>query len=167
MISILRTSRWMVRSLRLIKRHLGQKHGEDQGLGKSRGGNTSKVHAAVDGLGRCIDFIVTGGHVHDSTQACVLLEGITGDNVIADKAYDSNEIRAFIEERGSTPVIPSRSCRLDPIEYDTHIYKERHLVECFFQFIKRFRRIGTRYEKTKVNFEAMVTLGCILQWIIF
>lgn len=81
--------------------------------------------------------------------------------------YDSNEIRKYIEEIGAQAVIPGKKNRIQPIEYDKHIYKERHLIENFFQFIKRFRRIGTRYEKYAVNFSGMVTIGCIVQWSIF
>jgi len=86
---------------------------------------------------------------------------------VADKAYDSNEIRTFIAEMGSQAVIPCNASRIKLIEYDTHIYKERCLVEIFFQFIKRFRRIGTRYEMRAQNYAGMITIACILQWLIF
>ena len=128
---------------------------------------TTKIHAVTDGLGRCIDFSITGGQVHDCTQAEELLEGKNPENVIADKGYDSDSIRTAVKKLGANPVIPSRSSRKNPMEYDTHIYKERHLVENFFQFVKRFRRIGTRYEKSVQNYIGMVTIGCILQWLIF
>jgi transposase len=136
-------------------------------LGKSRGGTTTKIHAETDGLGRCIDFLLTEGQVHESTQAKALLEGKKPENVVADKAYDSNEIRDFIEEMGSKAAIPCNASRIKNIDYDRHVYKERHLVENFFQFIKRFRRIGTRYEMKAQNFAGMITIACILQWSIF
>ena len=109
----------------------------DEALGKSRGGVTTKIPAVTDELGRCIDFTLTEGQIHDCTQAESLLEEKSPENVLADKGYD------------------------------THIYKERHPVENFFQFIKRFRRIGTRYEMSAQNYAGMVTIACILQWIIF
>lgn len=136
-------------------------------MGKSRGGTTTKIHAETDGLGRCIDFILTEGQVHESTQAKALLDGKKPENIVADKAYDSNEIRGLIEEMGSRAVIPSNGARIKPIEHDRHIYKERCLVENFFQFIKRFRRIGTRYEMRAQNYAGMVTIACIIQWLIF
>lgn len=105
--------------------------------------------------------------MHESTQAKILLEGKGPENVVADKAYDSNEIRSFIEKIGAKAVIPSRASRIKPIEHDRHIYKERHLIENFFQFIKRFRRIGTRYEMRMRNYAGMVTIACIMQWLIF
>jgi transposase len=136
-------------------------------LGKSRGGIATKIHAVTDGLGRCIDLLLTGGQVHESSQAKALLAGKEPENVIADKAYDSNEIRGFIEKMGSQAVIPSNASRRELIEHDRHIYKERCLVETFFQFIKRFRRIGTRYEMKVQNYAGMLTIGCIIQWLIF
>lgn len=128
---------------------------------------TTKIHAETDGLGRCIDFLLTEGQVHESTQIKALLQGKEIENVIGDKAYDSNEIRAFLAAMKSNAVIPCNASRKETIDYDHHIYKERHLVENFFQFIKRFRRIGTRYEMKAQNYSGMLTLGCILQWIIF
>lgn len=128
---------------------------------------TTKIHAVTDGLGRCIDFALTEGQIHDSNQAEILLEGKRPENVLADKGYDSDVIRACVKRMGANPVIPPRSHRKTPIEYDAHIYKERHLVENFFQFIKRFRRIGTRYEMRAQNYVGMVMIACILQWIIF
>ena len=105
--------------------------------------------------------------MHDSTQIEILLEDQICENVLADKAYDSDAIRKYIESIGASPVIPGKKNRTEKIDYDKHTYKERHLVENFFQFIKRFRRIGTRYEKYATNFIGMVTIGCILQWAIF
>jgi len=118
-------------------------------------------------LGRCIDFILTEGQVHESTQAKALLEGKSPKNVIADKAYDSNAIRDLIEAMEAEAVIPSNGSRIPLIKHDKHIYRERCLVEMFFQFIKRFRRIGTRYEMKKEYYSGMITIGCILQWLIF
>jgi len=89
------------------------------------------------------------------------------ENVLADKAYDSNAIRDYIEAMGACAVIPGKKNRVRTITYDKHTYKERHLVENFFQFIKRFRRIGTRYEMHAKNFVGMITIACILQWAIF
>ena len=110
---------------------------------------------------------MTEGQVHESTQAKSLLEGESPENVLGDKAYDSNELRRFIKEMGARAVIPSNGSRSKPIEHDKHTYKERCLVENFFQFIKRFRRVGTRYEMRMKNYCGMVTIACIIQWLIF
>jgi transposase len=94
-----------------------------------------------------------------------MLEGVpSGSNVIADKGYDSDAVVALIETRGAVPVIPSRSNRKRSRDRDRHVYRERFLVECLFQKLKRNRRIAMRFEKLAVHFLAMVLLGCILIW---
>ena len=128
---------------------------------------TTKIHAITDGLGRCIDFTLTEGQVHDSTQAEELLKDKKPENILADKAYDSDAIRGQVHICGANAVIPSNAARSERIEYDAHIYKERHLIENFFQFIKRYRRVGTRYEMSAQNYAGMVMIACILQWLIF
>lgn len=128
---------------------------------------STKIHAMTEGLGRCIDFILTAGQVHESTQVEKLLSGKALNNLLADKGYDSDRIRNLIEEMGGNAVIPSNASRIPMIEYDKHTYKDRYLVEVFFQFLKRFRRLATRYEKSAQNYAGMVTIGCILQWLIF
>ena len=94
-----------------------------------------------------------------------MIDGFKAEYTIADKAYDAEQIIAKILEQDSTPVIPSRSNRLTPRDYDKHIYKERHLVECFFCKIKEFRRIATRYEKLKITFLTMIFIAACLIWL--
>ena len=138
---------------------------EIQGLGRSRGGLTSKIHLIVDALGLPIDFSVTGGDRHDITQANELLKSKQSIYVIGDKGYDSNDFREMITASGRSAVIPPRTCRKTPIHHDVALYKERHLVELCFCKLKEFRRIGTRYDKTKKMFSALVTIACILLWL--
>ena len=114
-----------------------------------------------------VPVILTAGQVHDSTQLKNLLDGERCENVLADRAYDSNNIRIYIEEMGANPVIAGKKNRIQKIEYDKYTYKERHLVENFFQFIKCFRHTGTRYEMHAQNFRGMIAIACILQWAIF
>jgi transposase len=83
----------------------------DEGLGRSRGGLSSKIHCVVDGLGNPVDFILTGGEVHDSVCADALLEGKKANFVIADKAYDSIKILDKITQMEATAIIPPRSNR--------------------------------------------------------
>jgi transposase len=135
------------------------------GLGRSRGGLTSKIHLVVDALGLPIDFSVTGGDRHDVTQANELLEGKQSIYVIGDKGYDSNDFREMLIASGRSVVIPSRACRKTAIVHDAALYKERHLVELCFCKLKGFRRIGTRYDKTKAIFSSLVTIACILLWL--
>lgn len=92
---------------------------------------------------RCL---LTPGQEADINQAYALVDGINTDVVIADKGYDANHFVEAIEAKGVQSVIPPRSNRLNPREYDRHWYKDRNLVERFFNRIKQYRRIATRYE---------------------
>ncbi len=100
----------------------------------------------------------------DIAQAIDLLKGLSLSKVLADKAYDSNELRAFIAGAGGEAVIPSKRSRTVTIPHDREIYKERHLVECFINKIKHFRRIATRYKKTALSFYSMLCLCGAMIW---
>jgi transposase len=119
----------------------------------------------VDGLGNPLKLYLTSGEVHDIVPAQGLISEFTPQRVIADKGYDSNEFASKLEERGIEVVIPPRSNRKNPREYDRHTYKERHLVECFFNKIKKYRRVATRYEKLAITYLAMVTIASVFVWL--
>jgi transposase len=85
--------------------------------------------------------------------------------VLADKGYDSDQFIETLEAAGVTAVIPPRRNRQQPRPYDRELYKERNLVERFFQKLKQFRRIATRYEKLKRNYQAMLDLVCSIIWL--
>jgi transposase len=126
---------------------------------------STKLHVAVDALGNPLRVRLTPGQRHEATQARALVEGFATGWVIADTAFDSDDFRAGLAEQGIGTVIPSNKSRSRPIPYDQHLYKERHLVECFINKVKHFRRIATRYEKTARNFLAMVSLACTMIWL--
>jgi putative transposase len=128
---------------------------------------TSKIHACVDALGNPLRFEISGGQVHDSRFAIPVLQGLTqAQNVLADMAYDADFIRQFIDQGlGAVAVIPSHPARAIAISMDREIYKERHLVECFFNKIKRFRRVALRCEKTLSSFRAFVSIACTMVWL--
>ena len=86
---------------------------------------------------------------------------INGSNILADKAYGTNEIREFITSNDATYTIPPKSNNRNPWDCDWWVYKERHLVECFFNKIKHFRRIATRYDKLATSFIAFVYVAAI------
>lgn len=135
----------------------------DKAVGQTRGGLNTKLHAIVDGLGNPVSFLLSAGNDHDSVHAIELLEQaeIRGSNVLADRAYGGKAIRAYISERGANYVIPPQRNASEPWPVDWWLYKERHLVECFFQKIKWFRRIATRYDKLDASFLAFVYLASI------
>jgi len=142
-----------------MQRGLKKKDDHDEGLGRSRGGISSKIHCVVDGLGNPVDFILTGGEVHDSICADTLLTDKNADFVIADKAYDSDRILAKIAGMGAIAVIPPKSNRKEQRTYDKHYYKERNLIERFFCKLKQFRGIATRYCKRGKYFLEAVKLA--------
>lgn len=119
----------------------------------------------MDGLGRPLKLTLTGGHTHDVTQAPALLEGLSASYLLADKAYDSAEVVELIVTQDATPVIPSLKTRANPRDYDRERYKGRNVIERFYNRIKQFRRVATRYEKTARNFLSMVTLASLLVWV--
>ena len=138
-----------------------------QDIGLSRGGKNTKIHALVEGLGNPVRLIFTGGEVHDSKEAIPLLEGfdIAGSAILGDKAFGTIEILAYIRNHGGEVVIPPKSNAKEPWDCDYHRYKERHLAECFFNKLKHFRRVATRYNKLSSMFQAFVYLACIMIWL--
>lgn len=117
----------------------------------------------VDGLGNPVEFLLSPGNDHDSTHAVELLSkvAITGCNILGDKAYGTERIRGFITEQGANYTIPPKANNPTPWKGDWWLYKERHLVECFFQKLKWFRRVATRYDKRDDSFLAFVYLAAI------
>lgn len=147
---------------RSTKKNGGQ---EAQALGRSRGGFSSKIHVTVDALGLPIRFILTGGQAHDAPIATQLLETFDFDAVLADGAYDSDAIVQYIRDHNAEAIIPARSNRKIKREFDEDLYKERHLVECFINKIKHFRRIFSRFEKYAKRYLAYLSFVSVLIWL--
>jgi len=120
---------------------------------------------SVDGLGNPVRFILTAGNVNDIVQAEALIRGLSFAKLLADKGYDSDRFRASIAQVGAEAVIPSNRSRSQVIPYDKHVYEDRNLVERFFNKIKHFRRIATRYEKTALSFASMLFLVGVVIWL--
>jgi len=135
-------------------------------LGCSRGGLTTKIHMMCDALGMPVKFILTAGEASDFKFALPLLENEQADYVIADKGYDSDDIIDRIKQMNATPVIPPRSSRIIQRYYDKYLYKDRNLIERLFNRLKQFRRLAMRFEKNKINFEALIYLACSYLWLI-
>ena len=137
---------------------------ENKAVGISKGGRNTKIHAIVDGLGNPVSFLLSAGNDHDSKHAIPLLSqvNIEGSNILGDKAYNAKAIREYIVSQNAIYTIPPKSDVNDPWPVDWHTYKERHLVECFFQKIKWFRRVFTRYDKLDSSFLAFVLVAAIL-----
>ena len=126
---------------------------EQEKLGRSAGGLSTKIHAVVDALGNPTQFFLTPGQASDLQGADALLPQIQADALLADKAYDASErVVLPLNQRGIEVVIPPRSNRIEPRPYDKVLYQARHLVENFFSKLKQFRAIATRYDKRSCNF---------------
>lgn len=138
---------------------------DEEGLGRSKGGFTTKIHAKVDALGNPLKIIITPGQRHDVTQASALLNGVANAKVIADKGYACAVIRDQIIKQFCEPVIPPRANALIPWAYDDYFYKERHLIECFFSKIKHFRRIFSRFDKSLRNYASFVAFASAMIWL--
>ena len=136
-----------------------------QGLGRSRGGFTSKIHVKVDALGNVLKLLITGGQRHDITQAPELISDTKNANIIADTAYGSRTIREQIRNQNCIDIIPSRVNSKEPVDYDKHLYKERSQVECFFSKLKYFRRIFSRFDKSARNFSSFVCFVGAILWL--
>jgi transposase len=140
--------------------------GEDQAIGRSRGGLSTKIHALVDALGNPIGFHLTGGEAHDLVGADHLLPDMQAEALIADKAFDADKrVIEPLTAAGKTIVIPPKSNRRSPRTYDRELYKARHLIENFFARLKQFRAIATRYDKTARNFLAAIHLAASVVWL--
>jgi transposase len=119
----------------------------------------------VDALGNPLALSLTGGNVHDIKQAETLSALVQPKALLADKGYDADSFVASLEARLIKVVIPPKSNRNVQRDCDFALYRERNLVERFFNIIKHFRAIATRYEKTARNFMAGLHLVCALVWL--
>lgn len=139
-----------------------------QAMGRSRASLSTKIHMACDGLGYPLGFILTGANVSDFDQCKPLLQKHlkAGTHAIMDKGYDSDAIRAYVNQLGGTAVIALHPSRSYKPQFDEHLYRERHRIENLFAKLKHYRRISTRYEKLHDTFAAMVSLACILVWLL-
>ncbi len=135
-------------------------------MGRSRGGLTTKVHALVDARGLPLELILTPGQAGDCPAAARLLGRLRpGTIMLADKAYDADWLRRRIEQAEAVPNIPFKSNRKWKGCFSPALYRERNRVERFFNRIKHFRRVATRYEKHASNYLAMLKLACIRIWL--
>ncbi len=133
-----------------------------EGLGRSRGGLTTKVHAACDALGNPLRFTLSAGQRHDLTQAEALLDGYEAGAVVADKGYDADWLAEQIAEAGAVVVIPPKANRVERRDYDRNLYADRNKIERLFGRLKHYRRVATRYDKTGRNYLSFVFLASTL-----
>ncbi len=137
-------------------------------MGHSRGGLTTKIHTVVDAEGRPIHIGLSAGQDHDCTKALLLLNDLDkGSILLADRAYDTDAIRGFADERSAWANIPPKSNRKASFAFSKWVYRQRNLVERFFNKLKNYRGIATRYDKKAKNFLAAVKLVAVRLWLKF
>ena len=142
------------------------KKDEDQAIGRSRGGLSTKIHALVDALVNPLALLLTPGQTHDLVGADALLPQMAADLLIADRAFDADKrVLQPLAAAGKSAVIPPRPNRVAPRQFDQELHKARHLIENFFCKLKQFRAIATRYDKTARNFLAAVHLAAATIWL--
>ena len=132
---------------------------EKEALGRSRGGFSTKVHVCCDALGNPRRIVLSPGQNSDFSKAEALLGNDKPKAVVADKGYDSKPFAQLVESLGAEVVIPSRSNAKQTRIIDWNLYKDRNKIERFFNRIKHYRRVATRYEKTAASFMAFLHLA--------
>jgi len=137
-------------------------------MGRSRGGLTTKIHALVDAMGLPILLKLTEGQAHDGRSAEDMFGTVLAGNILlADRAYDSNALRERLVERGAWGNIRAMPNRLEPPAFNHSLYKQRNAVERFFNKLKHFRAVATRYDKRDDNYLASVKLASLRIWLRF
>ena len=134
---------------------------KNQAIGVSRGGKNTKIHVIINERMQVLNVVLTGGEIHDSEPAIDLFAGVelNGKKVLADKAYSCDKIRNYLEEHGAQACIPDKSNFKTKHNFDAHLYQQRNLVERFFQRIKNYRHIATRFDKLADCFLNFVLLA--------
>ena len=142
----------------------GGRSGRESSDESHKRGLNTKLHLAVDAHGMPVRMLITEGTAADCTQASELIEGIDAEYLLADKAYDTDAVINQCQDQGIEPVIPSKSNRKQPRGHDRYLYRQRHLVENAFLWLKRWRGIATRYAKNASSFLASVHIRCLAIW---
>lgn len=136
----------------------------NQNIEVSRGGKTTKIHALVNEHFQLVGISLSGGNVHDSEMAIKVLSKVTleGKKILADKGYCSEEIRNFISQEKAEVSIPDKSNAVIIHNFDKELYKSRNIIERFFQRIKNYRHVATRYDKLSNCFLNFIILATVM-----
>jgi transposase len=137
-------------------------------MGRSRGGLTTKIHALVDACGLSILLKITEGQAHDGRSADDMLSSLShGDILLADRAYDSDALRRELAERGAPANVKLMPNRVNLPPFNKRLYSKRNIVERFFNKLKHFRAVATRYDKRDNNYLASIKLASARIWMRF
>ncbi|MFW2828546.1 IS5 family transposase [Sphingomonas sp. ID0503] len=143
----------------------GGKGGPWPMIGRTKGGRNTKVHAVCDAKGRPHVLLLTPGNVHDCKVAKTCIAALPPSvELVADKGYDSQELREWLDQRGTQAVIPPRCNRKVQYDYDRTIYKQRNVIERMFCRLKDWRRLATRFDRNIKNFMGAIALAATVIW---
>ena len=135
------------------------------GIGLTKGGRNTKLHAVCDEKGRPVVLLLTPGNVHDCKVAQLCIEAMPPSaELVADKGYDSQALREWLTGRRTQPVIPPRKNRKIQYDYDATIYRQRNVIERMFCRLKDWRRIATRFDRNLKSVMGAIALAASVIW---
>lgn len=127
---------------------------------------STKINAVVDEAGRPVRIVLTAGQASDKAAVEAMLEGLpAADHLVADRGYDAQAILNLVRRHGAEPHIPTQRDRKVQRSVDRALYRQRNLVERFFNKLKQFRKIATRYEQTARNYLAAILIAASRIWL--
>jgi transposase len=136
-----------------------------QAIGRTKGGLNTKLCALVEGQGRLIAAVVTPGQMYEVEAAAPLLDALKNVLLVGDKGFDADALRQKLLAQGCLASIPPRSGRCAPAWYHRGFYRQRHKIENFFQRIKIYKRVSTRYEKLALTFLNFILVAAVFDWL--
>jgi transposase len=136
-----------------------------QAIGRTKGGLNTKLCALVEGRGRLLAAVIAPGQVYEVEASAPLLEKLRRVLLVGDKGFDSDSLRRQMLAQGCLASIPPRSGRKSPAWFHGGLYRQRHKIENFFQRIKTYKRISTRYDKLALSFLNFVLLAAVFDWL--
>lgn len=138
---------------------------EKQRFGKTKGGRNSKINAVTNGSGKLLDFALVAGNESELKSVRKVLGDVATKVVLGDKGFDDDKLRKWVRKGGGVAVIPGRKNRKAEVFYIKEVGKLRHVVENFFARVKRFRRVGTRYDRLAETYVAFVSIAALMDWL--
>ena len=136
-----------------------------QAIGRTKGGLNTKIAALVEGRGRLMAGVIAPGQVYEVEAAAPLLENLRRILLVGDKGFDSDALRQQMLAQGCLASVPPRSGRRSPAWFHRGFYRQRHKIENFFQRIKIYKRVSTRYEKLALTFLNFVLMAAVFDWL--
>jgi transposase len=136
-----------------------------QAIGRTKGGLNTKICALVEGRGRLMAAAIAPGQTYEVEASAPLLETLRRVLLVGDKGFDSDALRRQMLAQGCLASIPPRSGRRAPAWFHRGLYRQRHQIENFFQRIKIYKRVSTRYEKLALTFLNFILVAAVFDWL--